>query len=47
MTPLPLSDAETRTAIDNIRARGAILLSLLATLDLAPKGWSGPGVADS
>jgi len=47
MTPLPFSDDETRTAIDNTRARGAILLSLLATLDLAPEGWSGLGVADS
>jgi hypothetical protein len=47
MTPLPLSDAKTRTAIDNTRAHGAILLSLIATLDLAPKGWSGLGVTDS
>ena len=26
MTPCPLLDVETRTAIDNIRARGTILL---------------------
>lgn len=42
MTPLPLPDAEARTAIDNTRARGA-----RGAIRLLSEGRSGPGVADA